>query len=686
MMDPGLAESEASVTRHVCAASDVSRMTSWCPCDVEGARGFAYASCADAGSHPMLNVLLRTNDGRAFGLRSPMHMSRTIRDQAEEAAQNAMADVAGRPGNAFPSLVAEISGMGDTRSPDLQIAASHIIGCAERRALAGESRRTPRSDEGGPGARAAHAGDLPKPRATGFDWEEPGGHAQGRIHESLRKQAVGAITHVLRHARAFLATLDPWAVAVVRGDGMTEVRDCQRDGLWEALDGTFAGGAPLKASFLARPDLPNALLRSWLDDPGAFAARTGHGPAGTVRAALATLGLSGRAARLVDRIADPALGADLDGLARRSVTQRGVDASVTWATLLERLPPSWVPAERGEWDALVRCQPALTLLARSDLRGHDAALLLNAGGRWDSYEGRLRRAAGGPRALATVIKSLDDVASAFTEQVLLPAVRLRQAVDPDFVPDAPSHFGDASAALLWSGRSLARIVETSTRWHARQEGIADAVESLALGDAAARRWGPAFPDLRTGDLEVVVLADEAALREEGRQGPNRDGTAGLAHCVGGYGPACLRGESRILSVRRILRDGTRVRLSTAEVTWRDGLVQHRGHANADPDEEAVEFLAGYLTAVLDGTLRVVEEELAPVEATTAPYDPRVPGTWDAVRAMWRPFAPRSAIRQDLVTFTDMVVGYGRLHGARRWCPDPYGTGTWLDGVRTPPRP
>jgi len=113
------------------------------------------------------------------------------------------------------------------------------------------------------------------------------------------------------------------------------------------------------------------------------------------------------------------------------------------------------------------------------------------------------------------------------------------------------------------------------------------------------RWPVPFDTVDLGDgWTAVALADGLALRDEGRRGTDRGGMEGLAHCVGGYTPACQTGRSLVIS----LRHGSGVtarRVSTLELSPQtDGeikistrhyrLKQHRAYRNkaAPPEAEA----------------------------------------------------------------------------------------------------
>ena len=155
------------------------------------------------------------------------------------------------------------------------------------------------------------------------------------------------------------------------------------------------------------------------------------------------------------------------------------------------------------------------------------------------------------------------------------------------------------------------VLETAKRWHGRQAAMALEIESISPHVAPRHSWAAGFPaavvesedGLRSFDL--VPLTSQRMLAEEGSRQADGHGMAGLAHCVGGrhFVRQCVRGESRILSVRETGSDGVVRRISTVEIGIGDGayaVVQHYGRKNAEPEQAARDAVARYLAMVNGG--------------------------------------------------------------------------------------
>jgi hypothetical protein len=246
------------------------------------------------------------------------------------------------------------------------------------------------------------------------------------------------------------------------------------------------------------------------------------------------------------------------------------------------------------------------------------------------------------------------MAHAFERQILKPS--LARIVGPDCGDHTKSNLRHVAITLLFDGRSLPRMLEQSAKWHAHQCAIDDEVARLSPHLHVEIKWAACLPDWTTpdGKLSVKVLTTQRELTEEGNDGPNPDGTQGLAHCAGGSADDCRFGGHRILSVRTRLEGGLFERLSTVEIAadWRDDerrklrIVQHSGRANTHPPEEAWQALEAYLAACGDGRLPVQWEEWEPqrrVEATlesVCGYEWSEQGNIEKVIALWEPCLPR----------------------------------------------
>jgi hypothetical protein len=168
-------------------------------------------------------------------------------------------------------------------------------------------------------------------------------------------------------------------------------------------------------------------------------------------------------------------------------------------------------------------------------------------------------------------------------------------------------------------------------------------------------WPAAFPPFAAGNgIEVVCLTDEAQLKAEGSSVPDASGSAGLDHCVGGYGRECFTGQSHIASIRRVTPSGYE-RLSTVEFEPGEGdepgldVSQHYGERNRKPSDEAITALEAFLEAVDKGAVPLSEEALSrrSEQGFGEPYDWRVPEAMDQAFFAWSGFLPRDVARGGL---------------------------------------
>ena len=156
----------------------------------------------------------------------------------------------------------------------------------------------------------------------------------------------------------------------------------------------------------------------------------------------------------------------------------------------------------------------------------------------------------------------------------LDAIRHRQTmVEQDGrttrVPPAEPHFSLAGRTL----RSLMRRVEV---WHGRLAASGGAASSWAPSRYTGWRVREASPpedaDRAATVWEFVELTNSEELREEGWR---------LRHCVASYATACVRGRSRIWSLRRGREPRPERSVLTIEVDpGTRFVVQARGFANA----------------------------------------------------------------------------------------------------------
>ncbi len=493
---------------------------------------------------------------------------------------------------------------------------------------------------------------------------------------------------------AFLATLDPRAL-VLRRDALPRC-----DGVaacWPALDRTFDPDAPLAAACLARPLFAHVLVEAWNHDPAAFAAASSRGRLDALLASrIVRRGLV--PSRLLPALlaAEHAFSVGVpDGLTRnryQDVFRLG--APIAAVSRMSGLPGAWLPKGDDEWIAFANLVPEIDLASGMGLND-DVARFLNAGGRWGAYLDRLATAAGveGHDGIHRAVEDVLDMAKAYALQVLAPVVAAVTEDEPRIDGIRMAEWGIAGFAILFSGRSLPRILELSTDWHARQgrmRALVAGIAGRAGGDPS--RWPAGFPNAVLGDVAVEVLTDEASLVAEGSAEAD-DGVEGLSHCVGGYADACRRDGMRILSLRRLDENGRWTRLSTAQVEakgffdqatneWVAGeprVVQHRGRGNAAPPQEAELALTTYIADIVEGIRIIDMEGLEPMPtenslAVASGFDWREGGTLVAVRALWDRYVSGTVRGIDDVTLCRLAMGLSG-DGHLRWLPRTVGPDT-----------
>ena len=532
--------------------------------------------------------------------------------------------------------------------------------------------------------------------ATGWERRSQGSRFVGwvRIHLCGRMHGLGIDPGTPgggRDAafRAFVGALDPYVVDLAgkaAPDQAVELRDDVLGLCWPGLDGTLSPAGALRSAFDAMPGIEALVVDAWQADRASFSAAVAGGGAkrhvaahAVARGILPTRLLA--AAVSFAAAVPPGPGLPRAMAARKPPTPRNLatyDGSpwhcvpVDAVRRLVPMPASWVPREPEDWEAFAAMCPVIDRLAPMVAEGEAGwSGLLNHGGRWADQAARLqamiRKAGGDPADVTTgaVDMGLHDVARAYATQVLAPAVAA--ATDWLVVPEPRKWavWEDAARSLLFSGRSLSRQVEVSLAWHRAQHRIRAAVSEMAGPGNDPLAWRAGLPDAAHGDVAVKVLTNERQLVAEGAYGAE-DGSGGLDHCVGGYGPVCRSRGTRILSLRRALPDGTFERLSTAHVSCSHGrfeTLEHRGRGNGRPHPDAEAALARYASDVEAGALPVDRDGLAPMPEddplAACGYDAADAAQRAAVRDLWRPHLPGTVAVMDedtLAAFAHSLLG------------------------------
>ncbi len=439
--------------------------------------------------------------------------------------------------------------------------------------------------------------------------------------------------------RAYVGTLDADAVDLLLRPGSDALH--QRLGEnWSALDERLTPGRPLWHALHAHPHAAFAILDMWLVEWTAVrnAVRSGR-----LDALLAEhLVRQGHAPRRVL----PCVAPVGEALARRAAAGEGAkalhrgwraapDPAVRVAALLGRLPVDWWPRGDAQWDAFAACAPAVShalehlgrLNDDADPEADAKGLLRVRGGDWVAHARRHRSTDPG------AVTDVDDLVHAYVAQVLGPAFAMRSH------EIGSRATGEAARRVLFARQGLRRILETSDAWHRTSDDALAVVGALSSSDGSGA-WPPAFPDHRDGSLALRVLVTPAQLVSEGAPAAR----GGLSHCVGGHAARCMSGHCRIGSVVRVMPDGTERRASTVEIRMRGNVPvvsQHRGPSNAEPPRDCSDFVDRYAALLADGSLTVAPSDLAPLPFPEGDgYDWAVPGNWETVRDLWRPFVPR----------------------------------------------
>ena len=260
---------------------------------------------------------------------------------------------------------------------------------------------------------------------------------------------------------------------------------------------------------------------------------------------------------------------------------------------LLRMPVDWLPMpdDRKGWEELGRACLAMSAVDSVGRTWPD--LGKGSRGRWGEFLDRCARAAFHPEALARTTRN--------PRGFVIPAAEQSKDVERAFVSflstlanlDAVNALDGWGIAHAWhvaelavrGNRSLPSVLGNSRDWHGR----------FRLRPPPGLAWDAVLPSWThpaTG-IEFAPLSTSEELIEEGDA---------MDHCVGGQSFALgnLRDTLRIVSLRR-----GGVRLSTAEIRLgppltdrralaNDGVVQHRGPSNVDPDSHAREALRAYV--------------------------------------------------------------------------------------------
>ena len=403
----------------------------------------------------------------------------------------------------------------------------------------------------------------------------------------------------------------------------------------------------------AAPDIRRNRRDFMLSFPAFAGALLDPGVRARVDAGARTIPLVAGLLRVEEAVARRLVGLDRIGridVASPDGRERSAFGALVGAIGHDRLPEA---GDGPGWNALLLCVARLqSLLRASRVRDIDprvaADLLVGMpGGTW-------------PERFATLDRDgLDDAGDAGDMVIGLGAWLVDLTGEEDLRGTA--------FALIAGHNSLTRVLAASHRWHADRR-FRNSSDELP----PETTWPVPFDPIALGEgWEARALDSVQALLDEGGEGPDGDGLAGLTHCVGGYGPACQAGESLILSLRHRGFDGQTRRVSTVELRpgpggWSIGgatyaLAQHKAALNAAVPAEAASRLDALRGRLARGEVPVRREALEPREPQEPQERARV---WRAplLHEAWRRILPPAYARLELQDLAQRVLGV-RRHGA-----------------------
>ncbi len=469
------------------------------------------------------------------------------------------------------------------------------------------------------------------------------------------RPAAGRMARAMDGIRPFLDTLDGAAFGMVAAPRSTNPFP---DGVYDGLDATLDPEAPLARAVAERPGYEWLLGLAWIRDRAAFRARVLAGRIDDLLQDEATISTG------LPRGAMPTVAALHEATARMQPSERGSVARslLTWredapepgevpvraASLAALVPNGWRPRTPDTARAFVDASACVALARWACASPGDIPAYLASKGDWAGYPRRLSAIGWEPGTSAVQVSTLiDDMAKAFAAQVIEPCVAA--TLGDDAPPAILRCLGHVALDILASGVTLPGACNLASRWHGLQGRIASDLLRLGGGRHAASRlrWQAGLPDHDEGALRIKVITDALALGEEGSQALDREGVAGLSHCVGIYLDECLSGRSRVLSIRRRLPDGGYERSSTAQVSLQGrmpALLQHFGRSNRPPPREAARAMGAYMERLQDRSRPATWDEPPPVRppgrTAVIGYDWRHPGNLAEAIAAWEPLLPR----------------------------------------------
>ena len=319
--------------------------------------------------------------------------------------------------------------------------------------------------------------------------------------------------------------------------------------------------------------------------------------------------------------------------------------------LAAAVPPEWLPVDEAGLHAFDAC--ASFLLPVRNASGEPLRrLVAPSRGDWHAFHAALTRDPWFEHLRSHVWFAAEDLGI----RVLLPIVG--DLVEP--CPDPDAHlvgmdiYGikEAIKAIarraLYGGKSAIGVLETAKRLYVLQTRIQ---ARMPHGAYAPARWPALFETVvAPNGLRLVSLACAEDLADEGAEGTDRNGAAGLDHCVASNVPSAANGSSYFISVRRDLPGGGYERLSTVHLVLSErpgasDVYQHRGRANASPPAEAVEAVAWLEGQRPYAPWRAYHRHRAlgsdrNLVGYECEYDWRDPRLVEAALDAWRPGLPR----------------------------------------------
>lgn len=320
------------------------------------------------------------------------------------------------------------------------------------------------------------------------------------------------------------------------------------------------------------------------------------------------------------------------------------------AFALSEIPVDWLPSSKEEWDAFCDLTATVGFILQDATGMRLDQIYAGCGGKWVQFAERVAKAYTDDRppegmaeseikswlksrpapdrsreAMRNASLDAEDMIKTFATQVILPVAAYETRLSEVFI--ARLHIEHAyaiAASILAGGKGAPAIMDMSRHWHTQRERIdfditgnePEAQPVSVMENIPEDGWAPAIlaPVIAPNGISITPLFSPSQLKDEGAPfggAPERDknGVAGLNHCVSTHANNCRREGYQIFSVREVNNAGGYTRLSTAEIRMitndlKISEIQHRGYRNGLPAREAREAWEWFKRAVEAGEIPI----------------------------------------------------------------------------------